>query len=428
MRMNNSFSERVTREGPVSVLLRVIVLVLLAVIGLRAQALNSGSNGSDGALVLTTPGDVVFDPAALGLDADRDNVFHLTTITIGPGVTVRMPFNRLQGLPVVWLATGAVQIDGTIDLNGQDGVDAAPGALNRAAVPGPGGYPGGVGWGGSGFAGTDLRAGLGPGGGRPGQVGNGAGHLIPGTDFTGSGQAPAYGNALLVPLRGGSGGGGGGGGSVAGGSGGAGGGALRIFSSTSIALNGSITANGGNGGAGGSVGGGGGSGGSVHLIAPTITGSGALSVTGGEHGNALGFASSPGRVRLDAFTNQFAGTSSSFMTRGTPYNVPLPTGSPLVRVTSIGGIPVSAAPSGDAATPDASINQSGPVTVDIEARNVPLGTVLQVRVMSEASPDFLVNSTPLAGTLQLSTASADVTFPPGFSRGFVRATWSPPVP
>src|SRR2546426_4327554 len=135
----------VRREGPVSVLLRAIVLVLLAVIGLRAQTLNSGSNGSDGALTLTTPGEVVFDPAASGIDADRDNVFHFTTITIGPGVVVKMPFNKLQGLPVVWLATGAVQIDGTIDLNGQPGSSAAPGVLNRASVPGSGGYPGGVG-------------------------------------------------------------------------------------------------------------------------------------------------------------------------------------------------------------------------------------------------------------------------------------------
>jgi hypothetical protein len=89
---------------------------------------------------------------------------------------------------------------------------------------------------------------------------------------------------------------------------------------------------------------------------------------------------------------------------------------------------VSAAPSGDAATPDASIDQSGPVTVNIEAQNIPLGTVLQVRIMSGATPDFVVNSTPLAGTLQLSTATADVTFPAGFSRGLVRATWTPPAP
>src|SRR5687767_3949393 len=97
-----------SRRQPVSVLIRVIVLVSLTVVSVSAQVLSSGSNGSDGALNLTTPGDVVFDPAALGIDEDRDNVFHFASITIGAGVTVRMPFNALQGLPVVWLATGAV--------------------------------------------------------------------------------------------------------------------------------------------------------------------------------------------------------------------------------------------------------------------------------------------------------------------------------
>jgi hypothetical protein len=101
---------------------------------------------------------------------------------------------------------------------------------------------------------------------------------------------------------------------------------------------------------------------------------------------------------------------------------------PVVRVTSIAGVAVSATPTGDAATPDATIDQSGPVAVGIEATNVPVGTVVQVRVMSGAVPDFVVDSTPLAGTLQLSTATANVTFPPGFSSGLVRATWSPPSP
>jgi hypothetical protein len=36
-----------------------------------------------------------------------------------------------------------------------------------------------------------------------------------------------------------------------------------------------------------------------------------------------------------------------------------------------------------------------------------------------------VNSTPLAGTMQLSTATASVVIPPGFALGFVRATWTP---
>ena len=414
------------KEEVVSLLLRVVVLVLLAAVPLRAQGLNSGSNGSDGALTFpVNSGEVVFDPIALGLTPRPDNIFHFTTITIGAGTTVRMPFNTLQGLPVVWLASGAVQINGIINLDGGNGAAAITGTLNRASVPGPGGYPGGVGGGGPGFVGTNLLAGLGPGGGLA--AGSSAGHAHPGP-FGGA----AYGNALLVPLRGGSGGGGGSSSADAGGGGGAGGGALRIFSSTSIILSGSITVNGGDGGApppGQSQGGGGGSGGSIHLIAPAISGSGTLSAEGGAHGNTPGAnRSSRGRVRLDATSDQFTGAIVSFVTRGTPYNVPLPTAGPTVRVTSIAGIPVSATPTGDAVTPDASINQSGPVTVAIEARNIPLGTVLEVRVMSEALPDFVVNSTALVGTTALSTATAAVTFPPGFSRGYVRATWNPPSP
>jgi hypothetical protein len=339
-----------------------------------------------------------------------------------------------------------------IDLDGQAGTDPAPGGLMRAATPGPGGYPGGVGWGGAGFTnggGSDLRQGLGPGG---GPVLGHAGHAVPGPSFVNSGGI-AYDNALLVPLRGGSGGGGAGDFVTPGGGGGAGGGALRIFSTTSIAINGTLTANGGNGGAAGTAAttqdpnfgttsAGGGSGGGFHLIAPIISGTGTVSAKGGAQGGFGDSASlaiyvpiygerlfaSPGRIRLDAVQRQFSGTSTPAAVYGTPYNVPPPAGMPAVRVTSIGGIPVSASPTGEAATPDATINQSGPVAVTIEAKNIPVGTVLEVRVMSEASADFVVDSTPLAGTQELSTAIANVTFPPGFSRGLIRATWNPPAP
>jgi hypothetical protein len=257
---------------------------------------------------------------------------------------------------------------------------------------------------------------------------------------------------LLVPLRGGSGGGGAGNSVTPGGGGGAGGGALRIFSTTSIAVNGTLTANGGNGGAAGTAAtqvsnfaatsAGGGSGGGFHLIAPIISGTGTVSAKGGAQGGFADDASqaiyapiygerlfaSPGRIRLDAIERQFTGTSTPAAVYGTPYNVPRPAGLPAVRVTSIGGIPVAASPTGDAAAPDATINQSGPVTVTIEARNVPVGTVLEVRVMSEAAADFVVDSSPLTGTPELSTAFADVRFPPGFSRGLIRATWNPPAP
>ena len=97
-----------------------------------------------------------------------------------------------------------------------------------------------------------------------------------------------YGNALLIPIVGGSGGGGGAGTPGVGGAGG--GGAMLIASATRIDLNGSIEAVGGpnassifNGG----------SGGAVRLVSPAIAGAGSINVRGGSGAGA-------GRIRIDA--------------------------------------------------------------------------------------------------------------------------------
>src|SRR2546422_300190 len=139
------------------------VLTMAAVGVVRGQTFSSGSTGVDGALTLTTPGTVIFDPGALGIDVDGDNVFNFTTITIGPEVIVELRNNLLRGRSVVWLATGAVDISGIIRLNGQDGHPASsvPGAQRYASEPGPGGYSGGMG----GLRDTDPQPGNGPGGG-----------------------------------------------------------------------------------------------------------------------------------------------------------------------------------------------------------------------------------------------------------------------
>ena len=129
-----------------------------------------------------------------------------------------------------------------------------------------------------------------------------------------------------------------------------------------------------------------------------------------------------GRIRIDAFDQAFAGTSGPIASQGTPYNVPLPGGLSLLRVTSVNGIAISSS------SPFVNINEANSVVVAVEARNIPLGTVVQIHVISEALPGFTVDSTPLAGTLGLSTATGNVTFPPGFSSGFVRATFDPPAP
>jgi hypothetical protein len=131
----------------------------------------SGSTGADGALDLgiNTPGVVsgvlVFDPFALNVDPDGDNVFHFTTITIRDNITVMFVSNRMRRPgPVIFLATGAVTIAGRLSFSGEAGHPATNNdSLRRISVPGPGGYPGGVG---GRLSGTSPTPGLGPAGGR----------------------------------------------------------------------------------------------------------------------------------------------------------------------------------------------------------------------------------------------------------------------
>src|SRR5258708_38106694 len=209
----------------------LISLIFAFVFAARAQSPTGSSTGVDGALELTTPGTVLFDSLSFNppLNPSEDNVFQFTTIHIGKGVTVKLSSRKLTG-PIFWLAQGPVQIDGTIDISGDDG-GVSP------SIAGAGGYP----------AGAPGKAGFGP-----------------------SGFTP---NSFLVPLVGGS---GGKGGATRGG--GAGGGAILIASNTSITLTGSIVANGGS-----SSGGWGGNGGAIRLVAPFIAGTdGSISAGGGE--------------------------------------------------------------------------------------------------------------------------------------------------
>src|SRR5260221_505755 len=252
------------------IICKLALAATLAAAGLYGQ-FNSGSNGSDGALSFATPGTVDFDPVALGKDADGDNIFHFTTINIAAGVTVKLRASKLRNSSVVWLASGPVTIAGTLDLSGGDG-GAAANAPHAPAEPGPGGYAGGAG----GRVGAAASAGAGPGGGP------GGGGGLPGCGgshgLAAGSCGVAYGNPLLIPLRGGSGGGGGSALSNSpGGNGGAGGGAIQIASSGTITVSGAILADGGAGGVcnGGRVGGGG-RGGGYQPQAPAHTGTGLI--------------------------------------------------------------------------------------------------------------------------------------------------------
>src|SRR6266576_3377967 len=113
----------------------------------QGQAFNSGSNGSDGALNLTTPGTIIFDPKSFNppLNPTGDNVYNFTTINIASGVTVKLTSKVLNG-PVYWLATGAVTISGVVDASGETGHPLTDNIADRVpAAGGAGGYSGGVG-------------------------------------------------------------------------------------------------------------------------------------------------------------------------------------------------------------------------------------------------------------------------------------------
>ena len=297
------------RNRLVGSLVVIIALVVLAGTPTLGQTFNSGSTGADGP----------FSPASnTTLALPPSGVFNFTTINIPAGVTVTFTKNAAN-TPAILLATGAVTINGTVDVSGSAG-----GSFGRPGLGGPGGFDGGSGADGitTGVGGIGLGPGGGGGAGAGQNGGGGGGYLTAGTaGFGGTGVGgPAYGTLNLRPIVGGSGGGGGGGSvnSFYGGGGGGGGGAIVVASSTSIALGTStgtvaIRANGGTGGSGGLsfTEGGGGSGGAIRLIAPTISGVGQLRAQGGTLG-------ANGRLRLEATTLSFAGSTTPIASQAFP--------------------------------------------------------------------------------------------------------------
>jgi hypothetical protein len=395
----------------------VLLLIAMMTLTLNAAAqFSSGSTGADGALDysnVTAGSTVIFDPTKFTAAPHPagQNIYNFTTITIPANVTVVLSGQNLTG-PVFWLAQGDVRINGRI------GLDGAPGsgfttdvALRVPSIAGPGGYSGGVGGGGSNN--SPATAGNGPGGGRPG-------------DFTVDGHANGgrFTGSATGPLVGGS-GGGGGRGSVNDGrfdsGGGAGGGALLIASSTSITINGLISANGG-----GSIQGfvglcpGGGSGGAIRLAANSISGNGTVTANGG--GTCAGRGGSDGSIQFEAF--QISGVASSpGANQSAPGALFLPTVPVSIQVVSVAGTNLPTTPSGSFQTPDVVINSSSPVTVAIQTSGIPPGTVLTLNVFSENGTFQSVQTSPLAGTLQSSTATASVIFLPDLSLSFVKAVW-----
>ncbi len=372
----------------------IVILMMVALCANTAAFAQfiSGSDGSDGAYAPSTSGP--FIPGNFHGTGVANNVFNFTTITIPAGVTITLTA-WYDNQPVYFLATGNVDIEGTLNLNGARGMPVTSDPMQRIpAAAGSGGYGGGVGGG----LGRLATAGNGPGGGAAGTC----------TALPGSGTFAS--NEFLIPLPGGSGGGGYGGyysncnDSTFGESGGAGGGAILIASSTQITVNGTLSANGGDFGIGG--GSGAGSGGAIRLVSNSITGGSCgysfITATGGTgQGSNGGFS----RIRLEAYNinpmcTDFGGTP---VTQSTPinnfYQISIPTSpQPSLQVTSINGIPITENPF---TFPDITINTDQPVQVVIAGHQVPIGTIPILTILGEsADQDNLQCPGGMQGTLR----------------------------
>ncbi|PWT96955.1 MAG: hypothetical protein C5B51_32355 [Terriglobia bacterium] len=396
----------------ISVRLLALAMACTSACALNAQTFKSGSNETDGDLDFSKiPGgpNYTFDPQKFSppLDQDHDNVFNFKTINIPPGATVTVSAQQVNG-PMTWLATGNVNINGTLILGGANGLANNSLEQRSPAVPGPGGFYGGVG----GNNTVAPTAGGGP---------NGSGGAA-GSKSSNQGKAGGFiGNSFLVPLVGGSGGGGGFWDTTnpnIGGGGGAGGGAILIASDGTITIGGTISANGGSA-ANTCQSGGAGAGGAVRLAANSITGGGRLLVAAGSQASCSNSGAGNGIIRLEAFQLNFTGTTAGAVYTGSPYAT-FVTGVPMLKVVSVAGVTVNPYPTGSFAVPDVAINSANPVPIVVQGTNIPAGTTVQMQFYSENGPNLTASAT-LDQTLQGTTT---VTFPPGYSQGLVSASFT----
>jgi hypothetical protein len=344
---------------------------------LVAQGFNSGSDGSLGALNVVN--------ADQTIDLPDDGMLHYTTVTVASGRTLRFRRNA-HNTPVYILATGDVQINGTIDVSGEH----SPSNVPVGGEGGPGGFDGGK----PGF-GNDVPPGdgYGPGGGggglASGSDSNGAGgggYGAPGNGGSSSLHGPSYGSPLLIPLMGGSGGGGHTG--QPGRGGGGGGGAVLLASNTRITIDGVVQSRGGNWSGSAFIAG---SGGAIRLVAPIISGAGRIDVAGGSAGGGAG------RIRVDTIDRRdlrFTFAPNQQTTLGANMFV-FPTPMPRLDLIQVAGetVPVG----------------SGPVSLQLPFGSDPnVSVTIQARDFNAVVPIEVV-LTPDSGDRTVFTAQIDNT-------------------
>jgi hypothetical protein len=348
--------------------------------------------------------------------ADKpDGIWNYTSINVPTNVEVAFKKNAANS-PVIWLASGFVQIDGIVRLNGRD--STTNDQSGSVAIGGPGGFDGGLGGVRFDVSGSYV--------GTPGQ-GPGGGDAPTDPDLDGGPGTydGTYGNRLIQPLIGGSGGGGASAtDSQSGGNGGGGGGAILIASSRDVTINGILQANGGlarttapvsNGEYGG-----GGSGGAIRLIADRILGTGSIQANGGDSYGA-GADGGPGRIRIEAFYRPIVPNASPVPSATAPTETDELTTSRRLWIANVAGEAVGANPTGSLLSPDVVFTQTGSITITVNSENIPVGTPVLLRITTVEGVINLPDDGQADVTLNGSgVASFSTTVPAGL--GTVQAT------
>ncbi len=387
----------------------VFAVLVLAIPGIAHATFDSGSNGHDG--VLNPTANLVIDMAD-----HPDGIYQYVSVNIPTGVTVSFKPNSAN-TPVTWLIQESCTVAGAVAISGMNLAD------RNATIGGPGGYGGGRGPLG---AGAEMpEAGQGPGGGRVSSELLGGGNASFGTAGEAMGSQSAagdtYGNDFLLPLIGGSGGAGGrflfeaGHPYAAGGAGG--GGAILLVASGEITISGSITATGGSTTQNFS-GGGAGSGGAIRLVGTSLRGTGYLNTSGGTCWPPYPYwpnDAGQGRIRIEAFSDNFTGGCTGVVTRGMQNVLFLPSNvTPHLSITQVAGISIPVTPSGSVTSPDVILpgELTGPMTVVVHAENIPINTPITVDVKPYSGASVSGTAQNI-GTLDSSTATVSLDIPRG---------------
>jgi hypothetical protein len=377
-------------KKPITFVLRIACCMAACASPLFAQ-LSIPSDGSDGALVISNNTVINLSQAVSGVWTnnntanagkgvyDQDKwavVFKYSSVVISNGATLTFS-NHLTHAPIVWLVSGDVTINGTLSLDGKNGV----GDMVNLTEPGPGGFRGGA----ESFGTYGSGPGYGPGGG-----------------YTSSGYYSSvhpYGNPEINPLIGGS----GSSGSSANGAGG--GGAILMAASGTIALNGSCHANGGVNGSGFM-----GSGGGIRLVANQILGNGTVQATG----------SDSGRIRVEATTmspNLVLNPVTIAVPPSNPVTIWPATNAPTVQVTSISNLVANLTaptdpkavmlPSGD----DLTIATTNAVTIVLQTSNFPTNGTVNVYIKPRNASQSVLPATFVTGSSNSATWKLLTPFP-----------------